>query len=126
MISATPTSADSATNNSTSTANVNKEIITNNAQPSVNQDFSPYRVGKWTVTRLKEELRTRNAAITGTKEELIERLENLDRAAARTSYSSGGFVSRIRPVTPTSRTIRNTLTSSSGYSGSKHDKLCVF
>lgn len=38
---------------------------------------SPYRVGNWTVTKLKTELKARNSPITGDKETLIRRLEDL-------------------------------------------------
>lgn len=37
---------------------------------------SPYRMGNWTVTMLKDELRSRQLPITGKKAELIDRLEN--------------------------------------------------
>lgn len=37
---------------------------------------SPYRMGNWTVTMLKDELRNRQLPITGKKAELIDRLEN--------------------------------------------------
>lgn len=37
---------------------------------------SPYRMGNWTVTQLKDELRSRQLPITGKKAELIDRLEN--------------------------------------------------
>lgn len=37
---------------------------------------SPYRMGNWTVTMLKEELRAKQLPITGKKAELIDRLEN--------------------------------------------------
>lgn len=36
---------------------------------------SHYRVGSWTVTKLKDELRSRNLSPVGNKSELIERLE---------------------------------------------------
>lgn len=37
---------------------------------------SPYRMGNWTVTMLKEELRVRQLPISGKKAELIDRLES--------------------------------------------------
>lgn len=37
---------------------------------------SPYRMGNWTVTMLKDELRNRQLPISGNKAELIDRLEN--------------------------------------------------
>lgn len=37
---------------------------------------SPYRMGNWTVTMLKDELRSRQLPISGKKSELIDRLEN--------------------------------------------------
>jgi hypothetical protein len=37
---------------------------------------SPYRMGNWTVTMLKDELRSRQLPISGKKAELIDRLEN--------------------------------------------------
>ena len=40
---------------------------------------SPYRVGNWTVTKLKEELKQRNLVSYGRKLDLIERLEESDR-----------------------------------------------
>lgn len=39
---------------------------------------SPYRVGKWTVMRLKAELQARNSPTSGSKQDLIQRLERLD------------------------------------------------
>lgn len=39
---------------------------------------SPYRVGSWTVTKLKAELKLRDSPTHGTKEELIQRLGHLD------------------------------------------------
>jgi hypothetical protein len=40
---------------------------------------TPYRVGNWTVTQLKEELKNRNLSPAGKKLELIERLERFER-----------------------------------------------
>lgn len=39
---------------------------------------SPYRVGNWTITQLKEELKQRNLSPAGRKQELIERLERFE------------------------------------------------
>lgn len=39
---------------------------------------SPYRVGPWTVRRLKDELRSKQLPVTGNKDELIKRLELAD------------------------------------------------
>ena len=39
---------------------------------------SPYKIGNWTVTRLREELKSRRASTTGNKEELLQRLEQLE------------------------------------------------
>lgn len=38
---------------------------------------SPYRVGNWTVTMLKDELRVRQLPTSGKKADLIDRLEHL-------------------------------------------------
>lgn len=42
---------------------------------------SPYRVGNWTITQLKEELKQRNLSPAGKKQDLIERLERYEEAA---------------------------------------------
>lgn len=39
---------------------------------------SPYRVGNWTITQLKEELKQRNLSPAGRKQELIDRLERYE------------------------------------------------
>lgn len=51
-----------------------KKQVATNEEESVKD--SPYRMGNWTVTMLKEELRVRQLPITGKKSELIDRLEN--------------------------------------------------
>lgn len=43
---------------------------------------SPYRLGNWTITQLKEELKQRNLSPAGKKQELIERLERYEHDAA--------------------------------------------
>ena len=48
------------------------------------QHPSPYKIGNWTVTRLREELKSRKAPITGSKDELVQRLERLDERAHQT------------------------------------------
>lgn len=39
---------------------------------------SPYRVGNWTITQLKEELKQKNLSPAGRKQELIDRLERYE------------------------------------------------
>lgn len=50
---------------------------------------SPYRLGNWTITQLKEELKQRNLSPAGKKQELIERLERFeqDKMTATPRYS---------------------------------------
>lgn len=50
---------------------------------------SPYRVGNWTVTKLKEELKQRSLSSTGRKLDLIERLEEADRTPILISRKTG-------------------------------------
>ncbi len=38
-------------------------------------EASPYRMGNWTVTMLKDELRVRQLPTSGRKAELVDRLE---------------------------------------------------
>ena len=39
---------------------------------------SPYRMGNWTVTMLKDELRVRQLPTSGRKAELLDRLETVN------------------------------------------------
>lgn len=52
-----------------------KQQLGSESAPSSVQN-SPYRMGNWTVTMLKEELRAKQLPISGKKAELIDRLEN--------------------------------------------------
>lgn len=49
---------------------------------------SPYKIGNWTVTKLREELKSRKAPTTGNKEELVERLEKLGERTPSNCHSS--------------------------------------
>lgn len=56
---------------------------------SVEVTGSPYRMGNWTVTMLKDELRVRQLPVSGKKSELIDRLEGspIKRASATADVS---------------------------------------
>lgn len=80
--------------------------VPTNAPRRASDDFSPYRMGRWTVTRLKEELKNRSASIKGSKEQLIERLEELDdgvRPVKGNRDSAGFSQAALPPVTPTTK-----------------------
>lgn len=59
---------------------------------------SPYKIGDWTVTRLREELKSRKASVTGTKGELLERLEKLDERATPLKRSALPPLSSMRVI----------------------------
>ena len=68
------------------TRSASKRTIETSTEQNV--PTSPYRVGNWTVTRLKEELKQRNLNLVGRKIDLIERLEQADRTPLTAAQQS--------------------------------------
>lgn len=74
---------------------------------------SPYRMGNWTVTMLKEELRSKQLPVYGKKAELIDRLENspvktsiASNSAARSPLKSVSLTNTESPKSLASNFIR--------------------
>lgn len=57
---------------------------------------SHYQLGTWTVTKLKDELRSRNLSPAGSKTELIARLEHNDSQVITTPKETRGRKKTIK------------------------------
>ena len=80
---------------------------------------SPYRVGNWTVTKLKNELKDRNLSPMGKKVELIARLERHDSEGGGTPSRRRGRPAKSDQFSESDREQRSVVLSSPSPVGRK-------